>query len=123
LAFVSLNNYCAFRVFRGSSILLLTLILTVLVVRGAQMTHWGRAVKKGVQAFTDSFGPGEFTAGGKKVMCDQCGASEFMPGSAQLNTAGMTFAGLDWADKSASTLACIRCGKIQWFLKKPEKLG
>lgn len=87
------------------------------------MANWGRALKRGVQAFAESFAPGEYAAGGKKVECDQCGATEFAAGSAQLNTAGMTFAGLDWADKSATTLACTRCGKIQWFLKTPERLG
>ncbi|MHB9028311.1 MAG: hypothetical protein ACYC9O_06045 [Candidatus Latescibacterota bacterium] len=86
------------------------------------MANWGRALKRGVQAFTESLGPGEFAAGGGKVVCDQCGGSEFSAGSAQLNSAGMTFAGLDWADKSATTLACTTCGKIQWFLKKPERL-
>ncbi len=85
------------------------------------MANWGRAFKRGMQAFTGSLGPGEFTAAGKTVRCDQCGGFRFATGSAQLNTSAMTFVGLDWADKSATTLACIQCGKIQWFLKKPER--
>lgn len=86
------------------------------------MANLGKAFQKAAAAFTDSFGPSEYSAGGKKVVCAHCGGSEFAEGSAQLNTAGMTFLSLDWADKSATTLACTNCGKIQWFIRKPERL-
>jgi len=90
--------------------------------KGDAMTNWGRALRKGAKAFRESLSPGEYSAGGQKVICGQCGGSIFETGSSQLNSAGLTFAGLDWADKSAATLACVKCGKILWFLKKPEKL-
>jgi hypothetical protein len=86
------------------------------------MADLGKAFKRAAGAFADSFGPSEFAAGGKKILCDHCGASKFAEGSALLNTAGMTFAHLDWADTSAATLACTNCGKLQWFLKKPERI-
>ena len=85
------------------------------------MANLVKAFKRAAEAFKDSFGPAEYAAAGKKMVCTHCGASEFIEGSAQLNTADMTFAQLDWADKSATTLACTNCGKIQWFILRPER--
>lgn len=65
--------------------------------------------------------PGEYDAGGKQVACPHCGGTQFAEGAAQLNTAGMTFFGLDWLNESAVTLACTGCGHIQWFAKRPER--
>jgi len=86
------------------------------------MGNLGKALKRGIKAFAGTMGPGEYEAGGKRVACSHCGCEEFAEGSAQLNTAGMTFFGLDWANESATTLACTNCGRIQWFLKRPERL-
>ena len=86
------------------------------------MGKFGKAFKRAAKAFVSSMGPGEYEIGGKKVACPHCDCTEFSIGSAQLNTAGMTFAGLDWANKSVSTLACSNCGRIQWFLKSPERI-
>ncbi len=86
------------------------------------MANLGKAFKRAVVAFKDSFGPSEYAAAGKKIVCTHCGASEFAEGSVLLNTSGMTLAQLDWADKSATTLACTNCGKMQWFIRKPERL-
>ncbi len=85
------------------------------------MGDFGKALKRAATAFSESMGPGEYSAGGRAVTCPQCGAAGFAEGSAQLNTAGLTFLGLDWANKSATTLACTNCGRIQWFLKRPER--
>lgn len=38
-----------------------------------------------------------------------------------LNTRGMTFLKLDWADRSAKVLVCANCTHITWFLKSPER--
>ena len=81
-----------------------------------------KAIKAGAAGFADGMGPGQYTACGKKVSCPHCGKEEFAEGSAQLNTAGMTFFNLDWANKSSTTLACMECGRVQWFMKKPERL-
>jgi hypothetical protein len=43
-------------------------------------------------------------------------------GPAQLNTAGMTLLNLDWANRSATILACERCGRIEWFLQPPDRI-
>lgn len=56
---------------------------------------------------------------GRLVTCPQCGHEHFSEGSAQLNTAGMTFLGLDWADRSATILICKQCGRIEWYMQRP----
>jgi hypothetical protein len=38
------------------------------------------------------------------------------------NTAGLTFLNLDWANRSAATLTCTACGRIEWFLADPEEM-
>jgi predicted nucleic-acid-binding Zn-ribbon protein len=86
------------------------------------MTNIRKTLKRAAKAFKDSMGPGQYTAGGKVVLCPHCEGNTFVEGSAQLNTSGMTFLNLDWANKSATTLACTNCGRIQWFIKRPERL-
>lgn len=86
------------------------------------MANLVKAFKRAATAFKESFGPSEYMAGGNKVICDQCGGSEFIEGSARVYSLGMTFAKLDWADKSVTTLACTNCGKIQWFIGNPERI-
>lgn len=86
------------------------------------MTGFFKRVGKGVKAAMGSFGPGQYRVGGRRVMCPHCNQDIFEEGSAQLNTAGLTFLGLDWLNKSAVILACTNCGYIQWFGKSPEKI-
>ena len=86
------------------------------------MAKWGKAFKRGMKAFSESFGPGEYTAAGKPIICDHCGSVEFAHGTALLDTAGMSLINLEWAGKSATTLACTSCGKIQWFLRAPQRV-
>ena len=85
------------------------------------MAKFLSAVKRGLKAAAQSLGPGQYATEGKEIRCAHCGKNEFAEGSAQLNTAGMTFMNLDWANKSATTLACTKCGLIQWFLKPVER--
>ncbi len=63
-----------------------------------------------------------FEVAGKPVRCLHCG-HHFVEGRAQLNTAGLSFLNLDWANKTAATLACVGCGRIEWFLADPEVRG
>ncbi len=86
------------------------------------MGRFGRAFKRAGKAFVGTVGPGQYAAGGHMVVCPQCGTNIFEEGTAQLNTSGMTFLGLDWANRSATTLACTQCGRVQWFLKRPERI-
>lgn len=70
----------------------------------------------------EAFGPGKYSVEGRRVTCPHCGGEDFAEGSAQLNTAGMTFLELDWANKSAHTLMCAQCSRIEWFGQAPDRL-
>jgi predicted nucleic-acid-binding Zn-ribbon protein len=59
---------------------------------------------------------------GKMIVCPHCGGQDFESGSAQLNTPGLTFLNLDFANRSASLLICRACSHIEWFLDKPDAL-
>ena len=50
------------------------------------------------------------------MVCPHCGGCEFEKSSVQLNTAGLTFFDLDWANRSADILICRSCDHIEWFL-------
>ena len=67
-------------------------------------------------------GPDKYRVEGKEVICPHCSNQVFAEGSAQLHTAGMTFIGLEWLQPSAYTLLCSKCGRIEWFMQKPERL-
>ena len=58
----------------------------------------------------------------KPVTCPHCGGDDFETGTAMLNTAGLTLLNLDWANRSAHTLICVQCSRIEWFLQKPERV-
>ncbi len=68
-------------------------------------------------------GTHSFQMQGKAIACPHCGGTQFDPGPALLNTAGMTFFDLDWANRSATVLVCTQCSHIQWFLREPEVTG
>jgi predicted nucleic-acid-binding Zn-ribbon protein len=57
---------------------------------------------------------------GIPVTCSHCASTSFSQSEAQLNTAGLTFLNLDWANRTATILICDNCGKIEWFLANPE---
>ena len=58
----------------------------------------------------------EYAESGRRVVCSHCGSTTFEKSDAQLNTAGLTFLGLDWANRSATVYACANCGHLEWFL-------
>jgi predicted nucleic-acid-binding Zn-ribbon protein len=84
------------------------------------MGNFFKAVRSGLQGAAEVPDGDGFTVAGKPVACSHCGHDRFVEGHAQLNTAGMTFFKLDWANRSAATLTCTRCGHIEWFLQDPE---
>ncbi len=61
-------------------------------------------------------GPRRYEIAGHIVVCSHCGGEEFDERSALLNTAGMTFLDIDWANRQAVLLVCAVCGRIEWFL-------
>ncbi|GMV99171.1 MAG: hypothetical protein AMXMBFR84_03100 [Candidatus Hydrogenedentota bacterium] len=87
------------------------------------MSKIGKAFLNAGKAIVSDTEPSEYKAADKAIVCHHCGGTQFHEGSAQLNTALMTLAGLDWANESATTLACSTCGRIEWFLTSPERLA
>jgi hypothetical protein len=67
-------------------------------------------------------GSQHFSVAGVPARCSHCDGDAFETGSALLNTPGMSFMGLDWANRSASLLICVRCGHVHWFLKESEAI-
>lgn len=63
-----------------------------------------------------------FSVAGIAVKCTHCAGDEFDDRSALLNTPGMTFLGLDWANRSATLLICKRCGHVSWFLAEADSV-
>lgn len=53
---------------------------------------------------------------GRQVRCVFCQGEEFAEREIKLNTTGMSFFNLDWANKAAVGLICEGCGYIQMFL-------
>jgi predicted nucleic-acid-binding Zn-ribbon protein len=84
------------------------------------MANIGRAFKRAAKAAVGSMGSAQYKAADKTILCPHCGSDVFAKGKAQLNTAGMSFLDLDWANKSATTLACTKCGRVEWFIKRPD---
>ena len=56
----------------------------------------------------------------KTISCPHCGNNQFVQRRALLNTPGMTFFDLDWANKTATILVCSRCTHIHWFFDPPQ---
>ena len=62
--------------------------------------------------------PEQVEIAGKTLKCLVCGHDRFNKREAQLNTVGMTFLKLDWANASGLCVVCGNCGFIHWFLPK-----
>lgn len=70
----------------------------------------------------ESRGAGYFQANGIDVSCVHCDYDKFEHSQAQLNTALLSFLNLDFANRSANTLTCDRCGYIHWFNKGVQRI-
>jgi uncharacterized protein len=79
------------------------------------------SMKRGMQAMGEAPAGERYVVAGRAVSCGHCASDRFVEGRAQLNSAGMTFLNLDWLNRSAATLTCIECGRIEWFLADPEE--
>ena len=56
-----------------------------------------------------------FERAGLAVTCSHCGGESFEKSSALLNSRGLTFLDLDWANAEADIFICKNCGHIEWF--------
>lgn len=52
------------------------------------------------------------------LVCSHCGHTDFALESVLLNTRGMSFIGLDWANEDANAYICKNCGHIEWFVQR-----
>lgn len=77
------------------------------------------------RSFMDAYDGAEshYEVAGREVTCSHCGGSDFDESEAQLNTAGLTFFNLDWANRTAAVLVCRQCGHLEWFLGDVERVG
>jgi predicted nucleic-acid-binding Zn-ribbon protein len=55
------------------------------------------------------------TVGDRAVRCLICGGEQFWDRDVQLNTSGMEFLGVEWANASATGLICTDCGYVHEF--------
>jgi len=53
---------------------------------------------------------------GAALACLVCGGGEFARREIKLNTTGMTFMDLDWANRSGEGAICQACGFVHTFL-------
>jgi len=53
---------------------------------------------------------------GHELRCPICNNAYFWTRRALLNTSMATFFNLDWANRSATCVACSDCTHISWFL-------
>lgn len=86
------------------------------------MADFFEAVKAGIRGMSEALGPGRFQAAGRPVACQHCRGEIFEKAEAQLNTAGASLLGMDWANRSGTALVCTECGLIAWFLKAPDRV-
>ncbi|GAA3138376.1 hypothetical protein GCM10010466_31650 [Planomonospora alba] len=52
---------------------------------------------------------------GLALQCDTCRNETFEYHRWKLQTTGMTFMGLDWANRDATCFVCTECRRIHWF--------
>lgn len=52
---------------------------------------------------------------GQTLACDSCAGSTFEQHHWKLQTTGMTFMNLDWANRDATCFVCATCRRIHWF--------
>jgi len=81
-----------------------------------------KTLGKGLKGAAAALNVDQYTVNGVNAKCIHCGHQHFETGEAQLNTAGLTFINLDWANRSASVLICKKCTFIMWFLEEPKRV-
>jgi hypothetical protein len=57
-----------------------------------------------------------FVANGIQLECTICKGKLFWTRQTLMNTVGMSFLNLDWANKNATNYICNNCGYVHWFL-------
>jgi len=60
----------------------------------------------------------EHSIAGNKLECPVCHHNKFYTRRTLMNTPGMTFLGIEWANKEATNYICEKCGYVMWFLER-----
>lgn len=55
---------------------------------------------------------------GHQLYCPICKHEQFWTRETLMNTPGMTFFGIEWANKSAQNYICNNCGHVLWFINE-----
>lgn len=55
---------------------------------------------------------------GNLLECSVCKNDTFWERETLMNTPGLTFLGVEWANKRAQNYICDNCGFVHWFLHK-----
>ena len=76
-----------------------------------------RSVIKSVESLTKE-GPSERFIDGNRLECPICGHDEFWTRKTLMNTPGLTFLGVEWANTQARNYVCDRCGYVVWFMRE-----
>ncbi len=58
----------------------------------------------------------QITVKGHKLECTVCKNDTFWARKTLMNTTGLTFLKLDWANRTAQNFICDNCGYVHWFL-------
>lgn len=61
-------------------------------------------------------GVSEVFVGERQLSCLVCDGTRFGYREVLMNTAGMTFFDLDWANKNAHGIICLACGYVHTFM-------
>lgn len=82
------------------------------------------AVKRGVEAAGESMSEGRkphrYSVLDKLVRCPHCGNEEFLKArDVQLDR--NVLAQVEWFNERVSVLACVECGRLEWFALEPER--
>ncbi|THC52278.1 hypothetical protein [Streptomyces sp. A1499] len=66
--------------------------------------------------------PVKAAIGAMWINCQVCGSERFRERDVKLNSFGMEFMKLAWADETATGLICWRCGYVHLFVNREIKL-
>jgi hypothetical protein len=94
------------------------------------MGRFSRALKAGLKATADDLATkfavrpdgARYEAAGRVVRCTHCEGEQFFAREGLVNTTGLTLLKLDWLNRSAVVLICVRCTQVTWFAERPERL-
>ncbi|QJR79518.1 hypothetical protein CA267_001255 [Alteromonas pelagimontana] len=81
-----------------------------------------KTLRKGLKGAISAANADRYQINQVQIKCVHCGHDHFDAGEAQLNTAGATFVGFDWANRSASVFVCKQCSYIMWFANSAKKI-